>query len=302
MRYIAKKRLQNSFLFILILISSTSWGQSNTSITRALTPLAAETRSLTYLLAERPVTVREENYGATKDWVFVHLHGSEQTSLKAAQKVLPYTGGHLIKIENRTERNLPVILNNNKWQIDPNRIFSDTGIIMNLKELNKHKASPGVVNKINQFGEQVASLLPENSNCIIALHNNTDKHFSIKDYLPGGKRVRDAKKVFFNEEEDPDDIVLTTDSLIYEHMANACYNTILQDAVNVKKDGSLSVYAALRGKRYVNIETEHGREAQYVKMLEHLMLFLIREKESAYPSIPSEENQTELRKADLYKR
>lgn len=240
----------------------------------------AITRSLP--LTNKKTTLERVRYGENRSWIFVHLHGTEPTSLDVAQETLPQTGGYLIRLQNGPHRNLEVAWGKRKWWIDPNRIYSDTGIRQNLQELNRGKFSEALVTKIKQMGELVTSLFPDTVSCLIALHNNTDGHFSIHDYMPGGKRSRDARRVFVNPEQDPDDLALTTDSLLYAHMAEACFNIIWQDSANVKRDGSLSVYAALRGKRYINIETQHGKDEQYRRMLQHLMLFLVREREPLF--------------------
>lgn len=261
------------FLFPLVLL-----GQSSTSSFYPFTPYAPTSNLVSFRLGEGTISIREDRYGELNDLVFVHLHGLERSSLEAAQELLPLIGGRLIKIENKDQRNLTVRYRKRKWSIDPNRIFDRSGVQMNLREINRHHAPEPVVNQIERFGKQLISLLPDSISCIIALHNNFDGGFGINEYLPGGKRVKDARRVFVNPEEDPDDIVLTTDSLLYEHMAEACYNVIWQDAEQVKKDGSLSVYAAQKQLRYVNIETEHDKKDHYQRMLQHLMIYLIREK------------------------
>jgi len=267
---------------LLSLFSLLVQGQSSTSPFYPIIPYSPTSNLVSIRLAERTIPVREDRYGASTGWVFVHLHGLEQSSLEAAQEILPYSGGQLIQIENGEKRNLTVQHRKRKWSIDPNRIFERSGIKMNLSELNRHQAPEPVINEIEAFGKQLLRLLPDSIRCIVALHNNFDEGFGIREYLPGGKRSNDARRVFANPEEDPDDIVLTTDSLIYEHMAEACFNVIWQDSARVKKDGSLSVYAAQQQLRYVNIETEHGKKEHYRRMLQHLMLYLMREKEAIF--------------------
>jgi len=280
-------RIFSTLLAFLLQLSLA--GQTSIALSDPIVAFSPHVTTRTLSLSDQSVTIREEQYGDAKSWVFVHLHGTEWTSREAAQEILPLTGGYLIGLENGRNRNLLVTWQQRKWKLDPNRIFSDTGIRMNLRELNKYRFTESLVEKIKAFGEQFASLLPETANCIIALHNNSDGNFSIHDYLPGGKRATDARQVFSDPQQDPDDIVITTDSLLYTHMASACYNTVWQDSAQVKRDGSLSVYAALRGKRYVNIETEHGRKEQYVRMLQHLMLYLVRERETLQSAPPSQQ-------------
>jgi hypothetical protein len=92
--------------------------------------------------------------------------------------------------------------------------------------------------------------------------------FSVNSFLPGKVRERDAKSLYINKEEDPDDIFLTTDSVLDQRLADDKYNTIYQDNENAKKDGSLSIYCGEKGIRYVNCETEHGHDIQYQQMIQ----------------------------------
>ena len=43
------------------------------------------------------------------------------------------------------------------------------------------------------------------------------------------------------------------------------------------RDGSLSVYCGENDKRYINIETQHGKVEQYIIMLEKLLQLLFEE-------------------------
>jgi hypothetical protein len=117
-------------------------------------------------------------------------------------------------------------------------------------------------------------LIPEKTECIIALHNNTPNLFSALEYTPGNKRAADSKKVYINPKEDTDDFFLTTDNPLYEKLADKGYNSILQDNKNCTEDGSLSVYCGKKNIRYVNCETEHGKTEQYYQMMKALFLSL----------------------------
>ena len=66
-------------------------------------------------------------------------------------------------------------------------------------------------------------------------------------------------------------------------MADKGYNSIWQDNVHVRKDGSLSVYCGEKGKRYINIETEHGKFDQYAEMLGKLLAILSEENKKSPP-------------------
>ena len=62
----------------------------------------------------------------------------------------------------------------------------------------------------------------------------------------------------------------------YLQLVKACKNaveanSILQDNKRAKKDGSLSVWSGENGRRYINIETEHGRFNKYVEMMKKVL-------------------------------
>lgn len=225
-----------------------------------------------YKLGNKTIPVKILQFGPVTEKVYINLHDSEPTSYNAARILLSSTGGTLIKIENNQRRNIRFQLNKINYSFDPNRIFSRSGIEQTLRESGR--SGKGAINEIEQFSKWFLQLIPANTTCVISLHNNSDGDYSIKTYLPGGKRQRDAKAVYEDSLQDIDDIVFTTDSVLYNKMANYCYNAIWQDNVNVKKDGSLSVYFGERNRRYVNIETEHGKLDKHVEMMEKLIFIL----------------------------
>jgi len=61
-------------------------------------------------------------------------------------------------------------------------------------------------------------------------------------------------------------------------MADAGYNSIWQDNERAKREGSLSIYYGERSRRYINIETQHGKVEQYRVMFEKLQQILAGEK------------------------
>jgi hypothetical protein len=227
-----------------------------------------EVTTIFYKLGDRTLPIKVMQYGEATGIVCINLHDNENTSVLAAQSVLESKGGTLIKIENNRERVIRFRLHNQYYSFDPNRIFSRTGIEQTLND--NHRISPAAIDEVEKFAARILELIPEETGCVIALHNNTDGAFSVKSYLPGNDRATDAREVFAGKQQDEDDIILTTDNSIYQKMAESGYNSIWQDNENAKKDGSLSVYYGEKNKRYINIETQHGRLEQYREMLERL--------------------------------
>jgi Ni,Fe-hydrogenase maturation factor len=228
-------------------------------------PNVPKVNTVSYKIGERTLQIKISQYGETDDMVYINLHDDEITAVNAARKLLERDAGVLIKIENYKTRNIKFKLDGKYYTFDPNRIFSRVGIIQTLTMFGS--LTTKAVDEVDKFASFILQLIPKKPSCIIALHNNTNGRFSITSYLPGNIREKDAKVLFVNPDEDPDDIFLTTDSVLYQLLAEDKYNTILQDNVNVKRDGSLSVYCGEKDIRYVNCETEHGHDIQYQQMI-----------------------------------
>ena len=257
----------------LFLISSSCFAQSadepGTASGSFFIPLE---KTIFYKLGDKQIPIRIQQYGNATDIVFINLHANEITSVQAAQLILESKGGTLLRIDNGNQRVIRFRLQGITYAVDPNRVFSHAGIEQNLKETRR--TSEAAIDEIEKFAQRILQLISENTSCIVALHNNTNEYYSIKTYLPGNERQGDARTVYANPEQDPDDIAFTTDSILYQRMADLRYNSIWQDNEKVKKDGSLSVWCGEKGRRYINIETEHGKLRQYTAMLTSLLEIL----------------------------
>jgi len=229
-------------------------------------------KTIFYKLAENIVPIKIQQYGERTDIVFINLHDDELTSVDAAKRILETNGGVLMEIENNAQRNIRFRLGQYFYKVDPNRIFSKDGIKKSLEQLGR--SSFRAVDEVEKLGQRIIELMPGETKCVIALHNNTPGFFSVTEYAPGNKRSIESKKVYINPKEDSDDFFLTTDSDLYEKLADKGYNTILQDNQNCTEDGSLSVYCGKRNIRYVNCETEHGKSDQYHQMMKTLIVVL----------------------------
>ena len=248
--------------------------QPGTKVAEVITPKYIPIkRTIAHPIGNRTVVINVIQFGEPNGIYCINMHDNEGTAVLGAIPVLEMTGGTLIRVENFKQRVIKFRLNGVLYGFDPNRIYSRIGIGQTLRD-NRNYSLKAVL-EIEKFAGRLLSLIPDTAKCVIALHNNTNDLFSIKSYVPGGIRQRDAKAVFYNETEDVDDIALTTDSLIYHVMADAGYNTIWQDNDQAKKDGSLSIYSGEKGLRYINIETEHGKVEQYRMMFEKLMTWLL---------------------------
>jgi len=218
------------------------------------------------------IPIKIEQYGERADIVFLNLHDDEITSVEATKNILEKEGGRLIEIENNQKRNIRFQYGSLYYTVDPNRIFSKNGITKSL--LENGRSSKKAIEETEKLAERILQLFPENPTCVIALHNNTSGMYSATSYAPGNKRSSDARKVYINKKQDADDFFLTTDEKLYHPLAEAGFNTILQDNKKCAEDGSLSVYCGKKNIRYVNVETEHDKPELYFEMMKKLISVL----------------------------
>lgn len=264
-----------NFLFtaLLLVVTLASRAQPGEGTTDASTPFFVPTESQAlYNMAGKTIPIKIMQYGERSDLICINLHSNEDASVKAAMAVLEKYGGTLIRIENNRQRVIRFKLKGVSYAFDPNRMFSAAGIEQTLRE--NSRVNKAAAEEIEKFAANILAMLPDTAACVVALHNNTEEAYSIRTYLEGGQRQSDAKAVYANETQDVDDIILTTDSLLFQQMVDQGYNAIWQDNTNAKKDGSLSIYFGEAGRRYINIETQHGKVEQYAEMLEKLIAIL----------------------------
>lgn len=265
-------------IFSVLLISSVH-AQPTSEVHLASNALYIPTeKTILYKLGDKTIPVSISQYGNSSDIFCINLHDNEFTSVQAARLVLEQKGGILIKLDNHRQRVIRFRLRGRNYAFDPNRIFSRAGIAQTLKE--NGTVDPYAIAEIEKFATRLMNLIPDEATCLVALHNNTEGAYSVKSYLPGNEREQDAREVYANDKQDVDDIILTTDSILFKKMAEQGYNSIWQHNERAKKDGSLSVFYGEQNKRYINIETQHGQLAQYIEMLGRLLDILEDEKKA----------------------
>ncbi len=277
-----------SGVFSFLIISTHCFAQPGNSAGELSGSLyLPQEKSILYKIGDRSLPVKVLQFGERTHLICINLHSNEESSVQGAWAVLEKMGGTMIKIENNRQRVIRFRLKGVAYSFDPNRIFSRTGIEQTLRENNRnYRQNNGAIAAIEEFARAVLSYIPDSVSCIMALHNNTEEAYSIRSYRPGGNRQRDAKAVYSDSLQDVDDIILTTDSLLYQKMADKGYNSIWQDNEKARKDGSLSIYFGELNRRYINIETQHGKVAQYTEMMEKLLGILEEENKKSPGDLP----------------
>jgi len=204
--------------------------------------------------------------------LLISLHANEATSVKAAKSLLPSYAGTLVVIEAGGQRRIPLKDGSNRVTIDPNRVFSLAGVKRDMDRFSIFLEAEA--KQCAAFGEKiVATFGITKERPVIALHNNTNGGYSIDSYLDGGSEAAAAARVT-RAPSDPDNFFLVTHPKLFDDLVKAGFSVVLQDNENAPDDGSLSVYCGRRGIIYVNVETQHGAEAEQKRMLEAVMELL----------------------------
>lgn len=189
---------------------------------------------------------------------FVHLHQNETTALKAAQIVSKKEGAGLLTLKHSGGRTISFRMNKQRFEFDPNRIFTDKGIRDSLRMYSHY--SPKAHREVKKLAEEILKRMPRGK--IIAVHNN--KEYSIRDYLPGHSLEHDARSLHLTPKHFYRNFYVLTQAKDYQRLVNIGWNGILQ-ARDVRDDGSLSVYYA--NTSYVNVEAGYDQLAMQIKML-----------------------------------
>lgn len=212
----------------------------------------------------------------SQPWVFFAPHENEQVVNQHLSDRIREHGGVFVILRQHGERHIQLNIDNKLYEVDPNRIFTDRGRQHTLSRLNPDlTADSEQYHKALARAESLADFIlktmdAEQATSWIATHNNTNGYtgdgnngrgtVSIKRYqkkLDSGAnyliQVHDANI-------DEDDLFFVTEASDFAIMADANWNVVLQNpnvAVDpLEDDGSLSVLAEMRGKRYINIEAE----------------------------------------------
>lgn len=199
-----------------------------------------------------------QKYQRGKGKAFVHLHQNETTALAAAKTVVKMDGGSVLTLIHSGGRNIVFCLHQQKYEFDPNRIFTDEGIKKTLAQFSHY--TPEAHQEVKKLANKIKRLLPKGK--VIAVHNN--ESYSLNDYLPGHGLAKDAQALNVNTDHYFRNFYFVTKKNDYLRLKQLNFNSIWQ-AMHASDDGSLSVY--LSGHDYINVEAGYDQLAAQITML-----------------------------------
>jgi hypothetical protein len=209
-------------------------------------------------LGDTTVTIVQERFGKGK--AFIHVHENETTALQAARTFIKEHGGSLITLKHGGERNVSFTLHHQRYEFDPNRIFTNRGIYKTLNAYGPYSKAAHFV--VKRFATHIMHLLPKGK--IIAVHNNDS--FSLHDYLPGQNLAQDARGLHYNHHQHFRNFFIVTQKQDFVRLKSQQFNSIWQ-AKSAEDDGSLSI--RLSKHKYVNVEAGYDQLEKQISMLLH---------------------------------
>lgn len=206
--------------------------------------------------------------GDTSSAVLLYnMHDNENTSAVAGRILSGKYGGQYYELIHTGLRNIAIQQGEDTIWIDPNRIYTDEGIRLQL-EKNEIENDTILSELIATWRDTLLSILQiQKRSLVIALHNNTNKAYSLESYLPEGEYELEADTVYQGYTRDLDDFYFVTDRKIFDRLSGSRYHVVLQANETATDDGSLSVYCARYGIPYVNVEAQHRHLLRQLKML-----------------------------------
>ncbi len=195
-----------------------------------------------------------------------NMHDNENTSAVAGRIISMQYGQQYYELVHTGDRFIGFTDTDDSLFIDPNRIYTDAGIWQQLAK-NKN-ADTLLFQAIAEWRDSLLSILRiHERTLVIALHNNTNRFYSLSSYTEGGEYENEADSTYQGRIRDMDDFYFVTDPDIFRRLSTGRYHVVLQANETMTDDGSLSVYCGQLGIPYINVEAQHNHLVRQIKML-----------------------------------
>ncbi len=268
-----------SALFLLVMLFSSAHAQG-----LKFTPVAVK-------IFDTPVMVNTyENTTKPKNLItFVSLHHNEQLGLRLVKEEITAKGGKLVEVvsrsilKNEPQRYVHFIYKEFELCVDPNRIFSRTGILASLRKIGKgdencqnnlNAASklvieePEVLNAVDGFQAKLLALfLPKKKDeVLVAVHNNKrNGSISARSFLKEGDPEYDNNEALYAvHNESVNDFFMVSTNALFDKLfsnkpGNNRFNIAIQKQHPDEDEGFLSARCANMPVpvNYIIIEAMH---------------------------------------------
>ena len=217
--------------------------------------------------------------------VWVNVHENERTSVQAATALMQEAGwpDRLLLLRAQGQRHVVFWLGWRPHAFDPNRIFTDDGIVATLRRhaSDSPRARQALIALRDAILAEIGSATPS---AVVALHNNGRGHYDIASYLPGAALAREAADVHVAAGADPGDFVLVTQPAAYKQLAHGDFGVVLMGRC-APDDGSMAhAFLNRPTPAYFNVEARYGHGVQQLAMLRRVRALALQRHDAAAPS------------------
>jgi len=227
---------------------------------------------------EQPEIFLERHTGAPSPLVFFSPHENENVANAYLIDTLRERGGRYLILRHRGERHLTLRQGDLAAEVDPNRIFTPLGARATVQALNPDltdRQCEVIAAMAVRLGRFILDRMDLNEqSLIVAVHNNTDGYdddghggvgtVSIKRYA---RKLADGAGFLVAVHEgrgDEDNLFFINRRQDFDTMKRDDWHLVLQHPRVAEDpdqdDGSLSVYAEMIGRRYINIEAQRRHD------------------------------------------
>ena len=248
---------------------------------------------------DSPITVNiYESVNKPKNLItFVALHHNEQVGLGVVKDAIKAKGGKLIEVvslrDNKPERFVYFRRKDSTGKerllcVDPNRIFSRSGIINSLTTITGRGCEnnldakamavvreTAVVDEIERFQTELFKMFDpkdRKNEVVVAVHNNTNNPddktggISIKSFIKlGDDEYFNNEAAYIVQREDPDDFIMVSNNFLFKTLISDApgvnqFSIAIQRQLPEESKGFLSTKCGRLKINYVIVEAEHNFE------------------------------------------
>lgn len=212
-----------------------------------------------------------------QNWAFFAPHENEFVANQYVAKQINQKGGVFIVVRQSGERLIKLKIDQAIVKVDPNRMFTNLGRISSIKKHNPNlDPQSNIFKKSLERTKHLSAFVltamggESKAKTWVAIHNNTNGYDDDgKNGIGNVSIIRYQKKLksganylidVATSQRDEDDLYFVTDKKDFNAMKKNSWNVVLQHPqvahLTDEDDGSLSVYAEMKGLRYINIEAE----------------------------------------------
>lgn len=239
-------------------------------------------QSVTAFPEQSDIQLEHAQTAAKARLVFFAPHENENVVNAYLAQALQGRAASFHILRQQGERELVLRFQDGEVAVDPNRIFTLAGAQASLLKTNPQLSDKDPLfhlawRRCNALAAWLlqSMQLPDTARVVVAIHNNTDGYdqdgrggvgtISMLRYQQRQQAgARYIRKLALAPNQDEDDLIFLTHAADFRHFAKAGFNVVWQHRqvawLPEEDDGSLSVWAAKSGHRYLNLEAQRGGE------------------------------------------